>query len=275
MKKKEIRLVVTDMDRTLLNDNGNISERNMEAIRKLKKCGIEFAIATGRFKSGLYRVLDNYDIKDYVDYIISLNGVSIYDVRENKTYDFGYLKSEIIAKVYNSLKDFDVSFAVHEGNNMICTKRTKYTDIESELGGYGVVETTDFVNEKGKKYPKLMIIGERNTIEKVEKKLTSDNPTEFNFFRAYDFFIEVVDKSVSKGNALVKLCKLKNIDISKVLAIGDNLNDLDMIVNSGLGVAVGNCHTELRKHAKFISKSNNDDGFAYACDVLIDLKECI
>lgn len=270
VKNKDILLVVTDMDKTLLNDNGDISERNIEAIKRLKKSNIEFAIATGRSKNALYRLLDKYDVKNYVDYIICMNGVSLYDVRKDTSYDFGYLEGEIIRTVYNSLKEYDISFAVHEGENLVCTKRTQYTDIESGINGYGVVETADFIEAAGKKYPKLMLIGEKDTLENVQEKLTGDDTSDFNFFRTYDFFLEIVKKGVSKGNALVKLCELKNIDISKVLAIGDNLNDLDMIKNSGFGVAVENCHSELKKYAKFLSKSNNDDGFAHACDMLIN-----
>jgi len=269
INSRGIHMVVTDMDKTLLNDEGHISERNIEAIKGLKSRDIKFAIATGRSKNALFRLLSRYDINDCIDYVICMNGVSIFDARENKAYDFGYLDNGIIGEIYEKLKHYDISFAVHEGDKLLCTKRTKYTDIESDINGYGVIETNEFIQVPGKKYPKLMLIGESDVLEDVQNTLAEDKTDTFNYFRAYDFFVEIVSRGVSKGNALVKLCELKGIDLSKVLAIGDNLNDLDMIKKSGFGVAVENCHEELKKYAKFLSKSNNDDGFAYACDMLI------
>lgn len=265
----DICLVVTDMDKTLLNDSGRISEKNIETIKKLKRSNIRFAIASGRSRPVLYRLMDQYQIKEHVDYIISMNGVYIYDIRSEEAHEFDYLDRETIISIYNKYKDYDVAFAVHEGNNLICSKRTAYTDIESEINSYDVMVVKDFAGAIKKKYPKLMLIGEEAVIDTICKQLASEKLEAFNFFKSFDFFLEIVNKAVSKGNALVKLCDLKDIDILKVLAIGDNLNDLDMIKNSGLGVAVLNSHEELKKHAKFLSKSNNEDGFAHACMTLV------
>ncbi|MBZ9607106.1 Cof-type HAD-IIB family hydrolase [Clostridium estertheticum] len=269
MKSKNISLVITDMDKTLLDNDSKISGKNLSFIKKLKRNNIKFAVATGRSRSSLCKFLGKYQLIDEVDYIISMNGVSIFDTKSRETYDFGYVDEEIINEVYNAYKDYDVSFAVHEGNCLICNKKTTYTDIECEVNGYGVSEISDFSRAINKKYAKLMIIGEKCIVDDIHSKLAEIDSKKFNFFKSHDYFLEIVKTGVSKGNALVKLCKLKDIDISNVMAIGDNLNDLDMIKNSGFGVAVENAHEELKKYAGFITKSNDENGFAYACDELI------
>lgn len=265
----DICLVVTDMDKTLLNDSGRISEKNIEIIKKLKRNNIRFAIASGRARPGLYRMLDQYQIKEHVDYIISMNGVSIYDTRSEESHEFDYLDRATIISIYNKYKDYALAFAVHKGNTLICSERTVYTDIESEINGYDVQIEKDFAGALGENYPKLMLIGEEAVIDAVSGQLADEKTGAFNFFKSYNFFLEIVNSAVSKGNALVRLCDLKDIDILKVLAIGDNLNDLDMIKSSGFGVAVLNSHEEVKRHARFLSKSNNEDGFAHACMTLV------
>lgn len=269
---KNISLVITDMDKTLLDNDSNISEKNLSSIRKLKINKIKFAVATGRSRGSLCNFMKKYKLMDEIDYIISMNGVSIYDIKSGEEYDFGYVDEKIINEVYDYYKDYDVSFAVHEGNCLICSKKTIYTDIECEVNGYGVSEVTNFTGAINKKYAKLMLIGDKCIVDSIHSKLAQINPKNFNFFKSHDYFLEIVKTGVSKGNALVKLCELKNIDISNVMAVGDNLNDLDMIKNSGFGVAVENAHEELKKYANFITKSNNENGFAYACDELIDFQ---
>ena len=135
MQSKNISLVITDMDKTLLDNESEISEKNLSYIRKLKRNNIKFAIATGRSRSSLCNFLGKYQLIDEVDYIISMNGVSIYDNKSGEVYDFGYVDEKIINEIYDSYKDYDVSFAVHEGNCLICNKKTTYTDIECEVNG--------------------------------------------------------------------------------------------------------------------------------------------
>jgi Cof subfamily protein (haloacid dehalogenase superfamily) len=271
MKNNNISMVITDMDGTLLNDEGIITDGNLKVIKKLAERNIKFAIATGRGKEALCNFLDKYSILDKVDYIISMNGVSFFDVKASESYDFDYLNEDIISDIYNTFKNYDISFVVHENNTVICSKKTIYTDIECNVNNYDVIEVKDFAKVITKKYPKLMLIGEKRTLEEINDKLRQTSNRNFNFFKSHDCFLEIVRKNISKGNALVKLCQLRGIDISKVMAFGDNLNDLDMIRDSGYGIAVENAHEELKLHARIVTKRNNEEGFAYACRELLDL----
>lgn len=269
MINNEISLVITDMDKTFLNDKSEISDRNMETVKWLKANNIKFAIATGRSKHSLEGFMKKYDLSEYVDYMINMNGVSLYDVHLKKSYNFGYVEENIIIELYKEFSKYDVAFAVHEGNTLICSKITRYTDIECEVNNYKAVEVQNFEKVINKPYPKLMLIGDKPILDYIHGELAKRKGMDFNFFKSYDFFLEIVKKDVSKGNALVKLCRMKGIDINGVAAFGDNLNDLDMIRYAGIGVAVSNAHEDIKLHARFITKSNEEDGFAYACEKLI------
>lgn len=269
MNKNNIRLVVTDMDKTLLNDEGIISNGNIAAIRELKKSGIKFAIASGRGKEALLGFLERYGISENVDYIIGMNGVSLYDSEKDESMDFGYIDENILTRIYNSLSSLDISFAVHRGKHLICSRRTQYTDIECYSNNYEYLDAPDFLGTAKGKYPKIMLIAEGKVLDGIHDHLAEMAAGDFNFFRCYEYFTEIVKIGVSKGEALKRLCELKGIDIRNVMAIGDNLNDLDMIKASGFGVAVENACEAVKKEALFISKSNNEDGFAWACENIL------
>jgi Cof subfamily protein (haloacid dehalogenase superfamily) len=270
MSKNNISMVITDMDGTLLNDEGVITEGNLSIIKKLEDNDIKFAIATGRGKQPLCNFLDKYNILDKVDYIIGMNGVNFYDMKASESYDLGYLDAYTISKIFNLFKSYNISFVVHENNTVICSRKTIYTDIECKVNNYDVIEINDFTKVINKKYPKLMLIGEKEILDDINKKLSEINNRDFNFFRSHNNFLEIVKKGVSKGNALIELCRTRDIDISSVMAFGDNLNDLDMIRYSGWGIAVENAQEELKLHARFITKGNNEEGFAHACRELLN-----
>ena len=76
-------------------------------------------------------------------------------------------------------------------------------------------------------------------------------------------------KDVSKGNMLQKICRHYSIDINNVVAVGDNLNDIDMIMKAGIGIAVGNAHDKLKAVADDITFTNENNGFAHICEKYI------
>lgn len=259
-----VQLVITDLDGTLLNDQGIITQANIEAIRLLKQKNIHFGIASGRAKTVIQRIAKEYSIYDYIDFIISYNGVGLYEKDIDEDYNGKLLDKNIIKEIYTKLKDMDVSFVVHMGDTMMCTKVTEYTEEERIINKYKQVVVEDFYSIIDKDYPKLMIIGDSNVLDEAIAVLNQYNNDDFNYFKTYKTFLEVISKDLSKGSMLKVLCDMKNIDIKKVVSVGDNHNDLDMIKVSGYGVAMSNAVDELKDIAQLVVGSNNEDGFAQA-----------
>jgi len=264
VKTNKLQLVITDMDGTLLNGVGEISEVNVAAIRKLRAAGVKFAIATGRADQGIRGILSQYQLEEDLDYIISLNGVQLYHKQNDSSHSFGELEGQVINEVYQQLKMYDVAFAVHIENQLVSSKTTTYTDVECQVNGYVPTSIETFEELLNRKYPKLMIIGDESTLDEIAQVLAKTSSDDFDFFRSHEYFLEVVKKNVSKGEAIKHLCELDGLDISRVMAIGDNYNDLTMIQYSGIGVAMNNACEEIKSHANFITKSNEEDGFAHA-----------
>lgn len=266
------QMIVSDLDGTLLNSQSKVSNENIEFIKKIKERKIYFTVATGRSKISVEKLLKENNIYDFVDFLITYNGVSFFDMKKNTNINAEFLSKKLIKDIYERYMNQDVSFVVHNNNTIYCSKENEGTIVESNLNKYERVVVENFIEILSKDYPKLMIIGKSSIIDSIEKEFKVENSDSFNFFRSNTEFFEIVSKNVSKGEMLKKLCEINEVSLEKVAAIGDNLNDLEMIQISGLGVTLENGHNELKKYAKLQTKSNDENGFAELCIHILNQK---
>ncbi|PKM95464.1 MAG: hypothetical protein CVU84_05200 [Firmicutes bacterium HGW-Firmicutes-1] len=259
-----IQLVVTDLDGTLLDDNGHVSEENIEAIKQLREKNILFGIASGRALSVIEKIAIEYHFSEYVDIMIGTNGVELSEEGILEDLEMNYLRKDVIADVYDKFNSYDVAFILHNKNTLICNKSNEYTEIERGLNNYKQVIVPNFETALTKNFPRLMIVGDPLVLNEIAVQMANIETPNFHFFKSYEIFLEVVSNQVSKGNMLKMYCEHKGIDMEQVMAVGDNNNDIEMVEASGYGVAVENATQELIKHAKYITGSNNDHGFAQA-----------
>lgn len=266
-----IELVITDLDGSLLDNDSKISSKNLKAIKKVKESNILFGIASGRAIAVIENIANKYEIDDLIDIMIGTNGVELSDKDILENSKSNYLKKEIIIDLAKKYEKYDVAFIVHDGNKMISNKKNTYTEIERKLNDFIHIVESDIDKAIIKDFPRLMIVGEPPVLNDIALDMTKDTNRVYNFFKTYPFFLEVVSPNISKGNMLKQYCKQKGINLDKVLSIGDNDNDIDMIKLTGFGTAVANASQNLKEHAKHITdRSNHESGFAEAVHYFID-----
>lgn len=264
-----IQLVVTDLDQTLLCDDGCITEDNIKAIKSLRAKGVLFGVASGRAEHIIKKLMSEAGLGDCLDLIIGFNGVTVNDDKVLKTPTQNYIKQDIIHQVYETFKNHPFTFVVHDPTTIYCNRHSEFSDLESALNGYKVEVNPNFIDLIQSDYPKLMLVGDAEAIEGLQNEMATLADTRYNFFKSHENFLEVVAPGVSKGSILKDYCYAKGITMEKVMAIGDNLNDLNMVQGAGYGVAVANAVSEVKAVARFISTSNNDSGVAKAIETFI------
>ena len=110
---------------------------------------------------------------------------------------------------------------------------------------------------------------DKYSLEYHARKLHELYEEKLNFYFSLPYFVEIVNKEASKGNALESLALKFNIKREEIIAIGDNFNDMDMIEYAGLGVAMGNAPGYLKDVAQFVTHSNDEDGVRHVLEKFI------
>lgn len=276
IRSQSIRLVVFDLDGTLLKSDHSISESSLQAIRYLQSKGVKIAIASGRIYSmlGVYQYL----IKD-LDYIISVNGGAIDEIRSGVTLQKMCLSNQTVNHVIEYCLNHQLdccllsrgpSFFVKDSVRV--TRFHQYNQMASDLGLSKI--DLKYYDQK---------IEDLDNIEKIliqefdEAKATNT----MNYIQRFQDLtltnsdknlIDLCPKNVSKGNALVQLAKYMNIEPSQICAFGDYDNDVSMFEIAGISIAMSNASEKALDAADYITKSNDDDGIAYAISLLYDEK---
>ncbi|RWZ58749.1 HAD family phosphatase [Halobacillus fulvus] len=243
---KDIKLIALDLDGTLVNPDGIVSKENEEAVKEAKSRGIHVVLSTGR---SLSRCRDIAESLGRSSYIVTINGGEIYnhefDLVDQTTLEHRHIQrlwelkrehglyywSSTVQGLYNSVNPFDKEIE------------------EYEWLKFGFDIEDDEVRE--------VILQELNDNEHLE--VTNSSPTN----------IEINPAGVNKAAALRKVTKWLELEMDHVMAVGDSLNDLAMIREAGLGVAMGNAQEDVKKEAAFVTNTNEEHGVAKAIEKIL------
>jgi HAD-superfamily hydrolase, subfamily IIB len=268
------KLVCLDMDGTLLNDNKEVSDKNKEGIKRLLENDIKVAVTTGRpyVNAGYFADLIGQDLP-----IIASNGAYIYEKGEGVIYSKSLSKGNVI-NIIRTLKENGYSPQFH-GAKDIYTEKLEYSALfisklnqiipEKNRMKINVLNTFDEIiyNYKDEFLKCILIDEDEEKLLKLKEQLKKLKGIEV--VSSSKINIEIMEKGISKGEAVGNLAKYLGIGLNQVAAIGDNENDLSMIKRAGLGIAMGNAADLVKKEAKNITLSNNEDGVFYAIDKFI------
>ena len=260
MKKFEGILFCTDLDGTLFTDNKEISKQNIEAIEYFKSEGGLFTFITGRMaqtSKDLCRI-----VKPNAPYGC-INGGGIYDHIKDKylwTKDLSREVLELVEMVIQSMPDMGIQ--VNTASNIYFCKDNSAMVYFRKATGAPLV--TGRYNEIDETILKVLFAHEdENQISLLTDLLKSHPKADnFDFIRSERRLYEILPKGSSKGSLLIKLAELLNIDRSKTIAVGDYNNDISMIKEAGLGIAVENAIAEAKEVADYITTNNNNHAIA-------------
>ncbi|GAB6168681.1 Cof-type HAD-IIB family hydrolase [Clostridium carnis] len=251
-------LLVSDMDGTLLNSKGELSEENRLAIDYFVDNGGTFTLATGRMLASAEKFIPNLKVGLPV---ILYNGSKIYDYSKETILHENYLeekRKEIVKKVREIAPHLGIEVFSEERDYVI--NRCKYTDRLAT----SICETIyDIPNELWtQKWIKILMIGEEDELDELERNFSSICD-EAAVIRSGEKFLEIVPNYTSKGRALQRLVKDFNIDPNKVIAVGDNMNDSELIKTAKYGFCIGSGSKRLLDEAEYVAPTNDENAIAY------------
>jgi hypothetical protein len=259
----EYKLIAIDMDDTLLSDELVLPKEVKRVITKAINKGVRVTIATGRMYSSALPYIQQLELDIP---IITYNGALIKEAISGEVLYHRPVLVDLAKRVSNLAMREGWHLNIYLDDLLYVNKLGDEAKIYEEISGIKPIlingEGEDLLTDSP---TKLLIVGE--DLEQTTRILTKMDKIfgdRLNITRSKDRFVEIMQKGVSKGIALNDLAADFGIKREEVMAIGDSLNDLEMIEYSGLGVAVANASKEVKELADHITRSNEEGGVAEA-----------
>lgn len=270
----KINLLALDLDGTALRSNNTLSRNVKNAIERAYNSGIIIVAASGRpFASMPKAILDMPEF----EYYIASNGAAVYD-RNGKRLQSVTLNEYDVLKLLKLTESYDLiweAFLVGE----TCTDSRYYNDPTSYGCSAAYVDyvrssrgTSDdmrgYIYDNRKRLDSVEFVSiDRELREKLRYMIEKNIPT-FYVTSSSRNFVEIMDGEATKANALRFICDLLNIPLEETAAAGNADNDVDMIVEAGLGVAVKNATPKCLNAADILVESNDNDGIAELIEMI-------
>lgn len=284
------KLVAIDLDGTMLNSYGMVTENTKQVIKNTINKGIEVIIASGRPIDSIKTIAKEIESENY---FIAGNGALIYDIKKDEIIYEKFMNKQKVLEIIKICEENSISYNIYTEKTIIA-KGLKYNVLyyykenlkkeENKKTNITIVEDVyEYIkNLENEKFLKITVCDETKSVfnsiirklrtvedidvldvlhmsRKMIKQGTEDVPIEY-------YYTEISLKDVDKWNAIEYLANKMNISKDEIIAIGDNINDKEMIENAKVGIAMGQSTPVITEIADFVTSNNNEDGVAKALE---------
>ena len=273
---KNIRLIALDLDGTLLTTDKRLTERNRNALRAAAEAGIDIVPTTGRISSGMP---DSVKQLDFVRFVIAANGAQIIDRTDGSTIfraeipweeAYGIMEHlDTLPVIYDCYMD-DLGYMSKEQWDRIeeFAPNEYYVTLQRSLCGT-VPDLKELVRTSGKGIQKIKFFFKDMDLRARQLTELQERYPQLIVTSSIVNNIEINHPLANKGEAIRNLAAHLGLDISQTMAFGDGLNDISMIKEAGVGVAMANAWPEVAECADIITASCDEDGVAQVIEQLL------
>ena len=265
------KLLVLDVDGTLLNNKKEISPRTLAALLKVQQMGVHIVLASGRPTNGVMPIAEKLELNHYGGYILSYNGGKIIDCRTGETLYQKQLDAQYVPELCAFAAAQNVTIITYNKEGVV----TEHPDdkwalrecFTCKLPMTGVDDLAKYVD-----YPicKMLITLDPARRDEVWATGRQQFDGRIDLYPSSPFFIEAVPLGVAKDGSLAALLERMGLTRDNLMACGDGLNDRSMIAYAGVGVAMQNAEDPVKDCADYVTAADNDhDGVAEAVEKFI------
>ncbi|MEG0457556.1 MAG: Cof-type HAD-IIB family hydrolase [Oscillospiraceae bacterium] len=273
MINNKIKLIALDLDGTTLQSDNSLAIKDEIAIKKAIENNINVVIATGRVLSEVPQCILN--IKG-IDYIISSNGAKVTEKTNNKTIYENCLNDKSVAQILKQITHDNIFFEMYNDNQSYspkyCYDIVKSYKLPKNLLDFyisKIIFTDNFEKLIKKEKTEKFYIILKNTKQKLYVLNNIKNILDIEITESSSNNMEINKNGVSKAKGLEALCSHLNISLKECAAIGDSLNDYQMLKCVGFPVAMKNAPNQLKEISKLIVSDNFNNGVALAINKLV------
>lgn len=265
------KLLVLDVDGTLLNDEREISKRTLAALLKVQQMGVRIVLASGRPTYGLMPLAKTLELGNYGGFVLSYNGCQIIKAQNGEILFERRINPEMLPYLEKKArKNGFAIFTYHDDTLITDSPDNEYIKNEALLNNLKIIREDEFSTAIDFAPCKCMLVSDKEKAligleQHWEKRLAGT----LDAFRSEPYFLEVVPCGVNKANTLGALLEHLGVTREEVTAVGDGVCDVTMLQLAGMGVAMGHSQDSVKVCADYVTASNEEDGVALAVEKLI------
>lgn len=266
-----IKLIAVDLDGTLLNSEQKITAKTKAALQKAAASGILVVPCSGRPFPGVKEYIDELGLANDHQYAVTFNGALVFNLKGDIVVK-ELLHYQDLTYFYKIRQQHQTQFHFELEDRFITMERfINYMMSRESWLTRMPIQIKDFADiDQNIEFTKAMFSGQPDEIANFLQILPAELFEKYNVSTSDPTLIEINSPQASKGNALLDLAKTLDLDPSEVMIFGDQRNDISMFkIPQFKKIAMGNAITEVKNLADFVTKSNDEDGIAYAIDKYI------
>lgn len=265
------KLLVLDVDGTLVNNEREISKRTLATLLKVQQMGVRIVLASGRPTYGLMSLAKALELGNYGGFIISYNGCQIINANNGEILFERRINPEMLPYLEKKAhkNSFDI-FTYHDDTIITDSPENEYIRNEAQLNDLNIIVEDEFSTAIDFAPCKCVLVGDdEEALISLEEHWKKRLDGTLDAFRSEPYFLEVVPYGVNKANTLGVLLEQLGVTREEIIAIGDGVCDVTMIQLAGMGIAMGHSQDSVKVCADYVTTSNEEDGVAQAVEKLI------
>ncbi|HQU25389.1 MAG TPA: Cof-type HAD-IIB family hydrolase [Acidimicrobiales bacterium] len=262
-----IRLVLSDVDGTLLTSDKRLTESAVRAVADLEAAGIAFAITSSRPPRGLAALVEPLRVRLPLG---AFNGGMI--VTPELAVEFeAAIEDRHVGPIVDDLLAGGLSVWVYQGARdwFVLDPDGPHVEREVHAVGYAPLVLDSFADLRGGVIKVVGVSDDPDTMARAEAAVRARAAESVSATRSQSYYLDVTDSRAHKGAVVRYLSARLAIPVGEIATIGDGANDLDMFAVSGVSVAMGNASDEVKAGATLVTTSHDDDGFARGVEAIL------
>ena len=267
MAEQLIKLVIADVDGTLVTQEKILTQAAVNAVFQLRAAGVQFAITSGRPPKGMAMLVEPLKIDEP---IAAFNGGVITQPDLSTVVRQNFLPAEIVKQVVQLIRDHKLDVWVYTDKDW-CVGDVKAPHVAREQWTVKfepvVVADIDSIVDRVAKV--VGVSDDLDAVQKCEKDVQEACGEHASAARSQPYYLDVTHPKANKGEVVLAMSEMLKIPAEAIATIGDMPNDVLMFKKSGVSIAMGNASAEVQKSATYVSTSNEKEGFANAMNQFV------
>jgi hypothetical protein len=262
----KIRLLLSDIDGTLVPSDKILTERTIRAVSDLRDAGIIFAISSSRPPRGLSMYIKPLKLTTP---IAGFNGGMIVDPNE-RVLEERIIDDDITSTTIGFLDEHNVNAWIYRGQEWyVRDPEEPYVAHEAEVCGFQPLPIADFKSVSDCVAKIVGVSNDRDALTRAQRDLHTTFGADVSATNSSSYYLDITNPQANKGSVVNYLSSMFGVPASEIATIGDAQNDVAMFERSGLSIAMGNAEDNVKRSAREVTTSNEDEGFARAVERFI------